>query len=46
MAVAQENDAPDEVLGSLQALPPGRIFASMQEVWDTVSGGHIETHRH
>jgi hypothetical protein len=46
VAVAQENAAPDKVLGALQALPPGRIFASMQEVWDTVSGGHVETHRH
>ncbi len=44
--VARENDAPDAVLAALEGLPSGRLFASMQEVWDTVSGGHVETHRH
>jgi len=44
--VARENHAPDAALAALEGLPSGRLFASMQEVWDTVSGGHIETPRH
>ncbi len=43
--VASGNSAPDRVLGQLRALPPGRIFASMHEVWSSISGGHVEAHR-
>jgi len=43
--VASGNSAPDRVLGQLRALPSGRIFASMQEVWSSISSGHVEAHR-
>ena len=43
--VATGNDAPDSVLGTLRALPPGRVFDNLQDVWSAVSGGHVESHR-
>jgi len=43
--VAGGNDAPDAVLETLRALPPGRVFDNLQDVWSTVSGGHVESHR-
>lgn len=43
--VAQENDAPEAVLTTLRALPAGRSFENLQELWATVSGGHVESHR-
>ncbi len=45
IAVATENEAPDAVLDTLRSLPPGRIFANLQELWSSVSGGHVEAHR-
>ncbi|MCW2713641.1 MAG: hypothetical protein JWN88_688 [Frankiales bacterium] len=44
--VAEGNSAPDHVLERLRGLPAGRIFASMQEVWSSLSGGHVEAHRY
>ena len=45
LAVAVENDAPDAVLTTLRHLPPGQSFANLQELWATISGGHVESHR-
>ena len=45
LAVAAENDAPDAVLSTLRHLPPGRSFENLQELWATISGGHVESHR-
>jgi hypothetical protein len=33
------------VLATLRALPPGRVFDNLQDVWSSVSGGHVESHR-
>lgn len=44
--VAAGNEAPDSILADLRSLPPGRLFASMQEVWSTISGGRVEAHRY
>ncbi len=43
--VATDNDAPDSVLAQLHSLPMGPQFANLQEVWSTLSGGHVEGHR-
>ena len=43
--IAAGNDAPDSVLATLRALPAGRVFDNLQDVWATVSGGHVESHR-
>ena len=43
--VATDNDAPESVLASLHSLPMGPSFANLQEVWSTLSGGHVEGHR-
>jgi hypothetical protein len=43
--VAAGNDAPDSVLATLRGLPPGRVFDNLQDVWASVSGGHVESHR-
>jgi hypothetical protein len=43
--VATDNEAPDDVLRMLHGLPMGQQFANLQEVWSTVSGGHVESHR-
>ncbi len=45
LAVAVENDAPDAVLSTLRHLPPGQSFTNLQELWATISGGHVESHR-
>ncbi len=43
--VATGNAAPERVLDLLRSLAPGRSYATLQEVWAELSGGHIETHR-
>ena len=43
--VATDNEAPDRVMARLHALPMGRSFANLQELWSTVSGGHVEGDR-
>ena len=43
--VATDNEAPDRVLEQLRSLPMGRSFTNLQEVWSTLSGGHVESHR-
>ena len=43
--VAVENDAPEDVLATLRRLPAGRSFANLQELWASISGGHVESHR-
>jgi hypothetical protein len=46
LAVAVDNGAPDAILDGLRALPPGRSFANLQELYSAVSGGgHGESHR-
>ena len=45
LAVAVENDAPDAVLSTLRHLPPGQSFTNLQELWATISGGHVESPR-
>ena len=42
---AAGNGAPDPVLDRLRSVPAGRLFGSMQELWSSVSGGHVEGHR-
>ncbi len=43
--VATDNEAPDSVLDQLHSLPMGQQFANLQEVWATLSGGHVESQR-
>ena len=43
--VATDNEATDAVLAQLHSLPMGPSFANLQEVWLTLSGGHVEGHR-
>ncbi len=43
--VATGNAAPDAILAQLRTLPVGESFPNLQEVWATLSGGHVETHR-
>jgi hypothetical protein len=43
--VAAGNDAPDSVLTTLRAVPQGRVFDNLQDLWSSVSGGHVESHR-
>lgn len=45
LLVATENDAPEAVLTTLRRLPPEQSFATLQELWASVSGGHVESHR-
>jgi hypothetical protein len=45
LAVAVENDAPDAILTTLRHLSPGQSFENLQELWATISGGHVESHR-
>ncbi|MDQ3610716.1 MAG: DUF2795 domain-containing protein [Actinomycetota bacterium] len=45
LEVATDNAAPDRVLDLLRSLDPGRSYATLQEVWAELSGGHIEAHR-
>jgi hypothetical protein len=41
---AQRNQAPDDVLDELDGLPPGRSFATVNEVWAAL-GHAVETRR-
>jgi hypothetical protein len=43
--VATANSAPDRVLTALRALPSDQTYENLQDVWLSVSGGHIEGHR-
>ena len=45
LAVAAENEAPDAILSTLRHLPPGQSFTNLQELWATISGGHVESNR-
>jgi Protein of unknown function (DUF2795) len=42
--VAHGRSAPDAVLARLAALPPGRTFTNLQQVWTQLAGG-AEAHR-
>ena len=42
--VAETNGAPDRVLARLRALPAGREYVNVQDVWSTLRGG-TESHR-
>lgn len=39
---ARDNNAPDSVLGRLEALPDDRTFANLHDVWDAMGGGNEE----
>ena len=41
---AEGNDAPDSVIARLRALPSGREYVNVQDVWSTLRGG-TEAHR-
>ena len=41
---AEGNDAPDSVIARLRALPAGREYVNVQDVWSTLRGG-TEAHR-
>ena len=43
--VATDNEAPDAVMSQLHTLELGRQYANLQEVWSSLSGGHVEGHR-
>ncbi len=43
--LATGNFAPERVLELLRGLTPGRSYATLQEVWSELSGGHVEGHR-
>ena len=43
--VATDNEAPDSIIAQLHTLPMGQSFTNLQEVWATLSGGHVESHR-
>lgn len=45
LAAATGNDATETVLASLRRLPPGQSYANLQELWASLSGGHVEGHR-
>jgi hypothetical protein len=41
-----DNDAPDAVVEQVRALPAGREFVNVGDVWRTLhGGGHVEEHR-
>lgn len=42
---AVSHEAPEHVLAVLRALPPGRIYDNLQDLWSEYSGGHVEQHR-
>jgi hypothetical protein len=44
VAVAEENEATDHVVGLLRSLPAGRAFENVQDVARAL-GLHVETHR-
>ena len=41
---AEANDAPDSVIARLRALPAGREYVNVQDVWASLRGG-TEAHR-
>ena len=41
---AEGNDAPDRVIARLRALPAGREYVNVQDVWQSLRGG-VEAHR-
>lgn len=45
LGVAVGNDAPEAILSTLRALPTGQSYANLQELWNQISGGHVESHR-
>lgn len=45
LASAQSHDAPEAVLAPLRALPAGRVYDNLQDLWGALSGGHVEQHR-
>lgn len=45
VAKASDMGATERVLDQLRELPAGRTWATMQEVWAELSGGHVESHR-
>jgi hypothetical protein len=45
VAVAVENSATEAILTTLRRLPAGQSFANLQELWASISGGHVEAHR-
>ena len=44
LETAEGNDAPDSVIARLRALPAGREYVNVQDVWSTLRGG-TEAHR-
>ncbi len=42
---AQDSDAPDAIIAKLRALPSGREYENVGEVWRDISGGHVESQR-
>ena len=42
--LARANDAPDSVIARLRALPAGREYVNVQDVWSALRGG-TEAHR-
>lgn len=45
LASAEAHEAPEAVLRPLRALPAGRVFDNLQDLWGSLSGGHVEQHR-
>ena len=45
IGLAAGNGAPDAVLDRLRGLPMGESYANLQELWSTLSGGHVEERR-
>lgn len=45
LEVAAGNAAPERVLDLLRTLAPGRTYATLQEAWGELSGGHVERRR-
>ncbi len=42
---AQDSDAPDAIIAKLRALPAGREYENVGEVWRDISGAHVESQR-
>lgn len=45
VAAAEAHSAPERVLAPLRALPAGRVYDNLQDLWGALSGGHVEQHR-
>lgn len=43
LEAARQNEAPDRVLEQLRALPAGREYANVAEVWQALGGGVEDT---